>query len=916
VINHDFSSPVLLSHITPGHPAWNYRVGRLAHGGWHAYHGAGGLNAIQFAIEALPKTIGSVTFTLPPSGDAHAMAVTMAANGFEDPIQYCPGECAFVQMMTGDQLRAGDGVLSLYWSSFRGWDWEPAGMWAFVRIAAFDAGGVLISLFADTPPGDAPTGSGKTYIWGGALWPFPPAGTWTHFSYNLRDNLQSILLPGKTLDDVAEVTVEIATGNESTDFGNAWFFADVRYGLVVPGPLPDLTVPVGGSASWEVSATGGAMRLKGNAAATESGSARVLVDGVEVGTFPFAGDGVYGMTIPQTHPRLYLDASRLATARTWFAANPFAPDGSPGTAFDYIHNLTHGLLSQNDAERRVVLDWAIAHTATIGTTGLDHDRTRWEGEAIILAYDWAHDLLTPAEKAAFIAETNEWITYWRTQTGWGTPNMVDNNYNWGHIRNQLLWGIASYHDNPSAESFLQNALEVRLEQNFYDRVTHPGLIGGVGREGTQYGYYSHSYAALAFEAATLLGRDLWAETPFWKESIYWFVYCTTPQFSTWQTSATRTGYTLFPFSEDETWRNGSVIDYQITDFMAAIALRYAAVPAGQHARQWLNMVVNTDYDHRSRWSRSVDPGSPALAFAALPLDWYGPGVGHLVVRDAWTGAPTVVHLDLKDGPGNGHENADWGSWQIWRAGRFVSRESPSYGDMIAGWHGVGTVSGDHAFAHNSLLVNGLSAHNDEFSEGAAVVSRLQSAPGFAFAATDLSALCNMTGWVRWARDFVWVRGLTTLVVLDRVQSSAADAVKSQLVHSETSPVINGVVATLTNGTQQLVVTPLVPANPTVGVINEGGVGQYRIEIDTSPGTAQSYILTVHQAKAAADAALAPSVVDNGTHWTVTLNASVSIRLDKGMTSAGGSITIDGVTTSFRSDVQAISVTDAGPVWGA
>ena len=82
----------------------------------------------------------------------------------------------------------------------------------------------------------------------------------------------------------------------------------------------------------------------------------------------------------------------------------------------------------------------------------------------------------------------------------------------------------------------------------------------------------------------------------------------------------------------------------------------------------------------------------------------------------------------------------------------------------------------------------------------------------------------------------------------------------------------------------------------------------------TPGTAQSYILTVLQAKGSADPSLSPSLVDNGTSWTVTLAPSNSITFQKGMTSSGGSITVDGVTTPFRNNVQAMTVSAAGPVW--
>jgi len=73
-------------------------------------------------------------------------------------------------------------------------------------------------------------------------------------------------------------------------------------------------------------------------------------------------------------------------------------------------------------------------------------------------------------------------------------------------------------------------------------------------------------------------------------------------------------------------------------------------------------------------------------------------------------------------------------------------------------------------------------------------------------------------------------------------------------------------------------------------------------------------MNVLQARDAPGAALTPSVMDNGASYTVTLDGTTSITLQKGMTSSGGSVTIGGVTTPLRADVQSMSVTADGPAW--
>ena len=111
-----------------------------------------------------------------------------------------------------------------------------------------------------------------------------------------------------------------------------------------------------------------------------------------------------------------------------------------------------------------------------------------------------------------------------------------------------------------------------------------------------------------------------------------------------------------------------------------------------------------------------------------------------------------------------------------------------------------------------------------------------------------------------------------------------------------------------------------PAAPTYRpIVNEGGtIGQFRLEVET-PAAPQSYFLNVLQAKGATDANVTSAVVDNGTAYVLTLThptlGSVTINIPKGRSSAGGSITVGGVTTALASTVQNMSVSDSGVTWG-
>ena len=627
----------------------------------------------------------------------------------------------------------------------------------------------------------------------------------------------------------------------------------------------------------------------------------------------------HGMAIPVGHPRLWFTPDRLTRARAWIQANPFTPPTNEDSAGGYADTAMHGLLTDNaSGSCTAAIAWAMSRLGDVHDTGgVACDPCRWTGEQLILVYDWCHAYMSPTQRASFITEMNAGLSAW-SQNAWGGPSMYQSNYYWGYLRNELEWAITSYEDNTAwAEAMLDHVFDDRLAGSF-DPSTQPGghSRGGIAYEGSEYGPAVAQYPLVPFTTAALLGRDVYQETDYWREFVYALIYSTTPAPTTIP-DGTGTGYTVFPFSDDESWHERfQAQTHYLPDFMTAMASYWPSANIGRHARQWAEMVGVAPW----RFVRAVDVPTTPLAFDGLPLDFYASGPRYLYGRDHWGPDSTAFMLQLGDAAENtiGHQHGDYGTFQIWRKGRFVSRESTAYAGAsstdVAGYAGAGTVDGALPIAHNTVLVNGQNP-GPQYGGPSAVVERLESRAGYAYAVVDL--VPPSTRMQEWRREFVWIRSLASLVVLDRLQTADANATKTFLNHCEAQPTVSGAnSATCTVGGQALVMTTLWPPQRAYRVVDEGpNVNhQYRIEVDTTPGTAQSYILTVLQAKDAAGAALAPTVADHGTTFDVTLDGQTAISFDKGMTSTGGSISLGGTTTPFRADVQSMSVSLSGPVW--
>jgi hypothetical protein len=234
--------------------------------------------------------------------------------------------------------------------------------------------------------------------------------------------------------------------------------------------------------------------------------------------------------------------------------------------------------------------------------------------------------------------------------------------------------------------------------------------------------------------------------------------------------------------------------------------------------------------------------------------------------------------------------------------------------------------------------------------GTPVVNRLETETNYFYADVDLTNLylwnsdhsafnTGVVGHVE--REYIYVRSLETLVVLDRILTAnqthdgsltAAQVVTSFLTHFETNPTItdsNDYYST--NGIEVVRQTVLIPASATYRVINENSCsgcstnGQYRVEVDNS-GAAQRYSLDVLQSSASGTGAVTATVVDSNSGsttsgtFTVTLapaaGSSTVIVFNKGETSSGGTINVAaGGAVNLTSSVEAIAYTNNGPVWG-
>ena len=663
------------------------------------------------------------------------------------------------------------------------------------------------------------------------------------------------------------------------------------------------------------------------------------------------------INIPSGHPRLWFtSAESLNQARHWYETNQITPG-----ADDYLAQAFVSVMTETPGSCQQAVDYA--NNVVIDVGGTASNSARWYGETVLLIYDWCYSQFTPEERAQFTLNWNTWQQTLNTKL-WGNEGMEANNFYWGYLRNGIEWGIVSHGENPLAQGFLDVALDERFQDGMVEKWAPSFGKGGVTGEGLQYGRYLLDYGIVPLLSAQNYGFDTYAATNFYKENLFYLIYSSlpkkTPAPPASSSNCPNTYWYMFPFNDDEFFPNCYPSEtVKTSPYGNAVSSYIKAWPQSNiagYAQQW----INTIQPFVSPWIASITPTVPAISFSHLPLDYLASGSGYAYLRNKWQEDATVINLQLGVSGNLGHIHLDAGSFQIWQNGQWLSRETTSYSDPIINWGGGSdTVEGNNGVGHNVVLFEGYGQLNtippSERVDGLPKITRIHQHPDFFYASTDLSKIYRASenedpcrfDWPyaeSVVRDFLYLRDLNILVILDRLSGSSdsisyadgsactwhefnefnpvkmgSEVTKTFLLHFLNQPqVVNNQVISITNN-EKLIMTTLLPENPTYRIINEepqGGnsVGQYRLELDDS-GQSESYFLNVLQFGGNSLQASNIQFTQNQSSFTINIGANHSINLKKGMASSGGNVTINNVTTSLLQCQQNISVTDNGPVWG-
>jgi hypothetical protein len=590
------------------------------------------------------------------------------------------------------------------------------------------------------------------------------------------------------------------------------------------------------------------------------------------------------------HPRVWMDASRVAHLKAQRAANAprwvrvkAAADGQLGrTAFnivdlDKLPDLCLAYLATDDARyaQRAGMILTAYATEANDLTGDSGYGVRFNLPLVTMGLDWCYNGLSVAERrqaATWLMNRADWV--WPESNparlnAHGTTNPAINYY-WGFMMTGPAALAAAGDDTGTgAKSGTDRAaFHIALVLNRWNGQIASFFAGeGAGGAWSDGTGYDSAWRLGAFTDAFLTaGRP--TPHPFLAQSLAWRIQSTMP------------GYRVkVPFGAQPRSSDGAMFTY---DRMSALyPLASSGADAGLRANvyRWLDAVGQ---EATAEFNATATLADELLRYApdslatptAMPKGFVAPGPGFVVYRTSWTDPNTTV-LAFTSGPTADGAARDANSLMIWKGSFWISATSNLYS-----YSGIEMATANY----NNLTVGGVGQQlyggNGGSLTGVSFADTLVRFGGQAKNGYGLVNQWNNTRFVDdYRREVAFLPGEDVIVVVDRATVKNPAAAKVWHWHSKPLPVVNGNTFTLSNpagdqSCQAAVTHPTAVLGIAPYAFGTGGAVTSHAVTVTMSGNASDVVVTVFQCNGQPPR---PATVTVGAEVVVTV-AGRTIRL--------------------------------------
>ncbi|MEO5952714.1 MAG: hypothetical protein ABIQ44_09640 [Chloroflexia bacterium] len=600
------------------------------------------------------------------------------------------------------------------------------------------------------------------------------------------------------------------------------------------------------------------------------------------------------------------------------------------------------------------------------------ERSRWQGEAYGLTVDWIYPYLSAEDKATIRKVFLQWSNTIVTE-GYHHPEPVGmvnnpqlladnlaarwavNNYFTGNMRNLGLMSMSfDPTDDPDGElgKYLDNAIGARLYMTDY--MMRNDASGGLPAEGFEYGGAQNGYVLQFLYALHTAGQSdpaRWGpqvsiDNPFWDNFVSGYLHSFSPAPLELPNQPE-----LGQLFQAAYYGDGE--KYLPTfDFMESFG------PLALYARS----TGNTEQVNKIRWIETnmapggaeklmeraadsysffnsilyfmlFDPkaGQAADPHLLEPLNFYAPGMGHILSRTGWDEGSTWFNYML-GWTTIDHQQGDGNSFDFYRNGEWLTKERVGYELFTSDYHNTLALQNDipgRLEPGNYLDIMSGRGSQWIYSGNQGKLVAHSFGQGFTYGLGDATGLYNsdyegISDITHASRSIVWLQP-DYIIVYDRASSKTAGRFKRFWLQTPTKAVVSGKQTTMTTERKQkLFVTTLLPQDATVTSEAVDTYGEentaeeepmkYRLRVEAPGGPQNVRFLNVLQG---ANAGATPSeavLVDStgGTPYAGTVVNGVAVMFPVDLQDEGREGNFSSLTYTIPSVVTAHLITGLAP----
>jgi len=551
-----------------------------------------------------------------------------------------------------------------------------------------------------------------------------------------------------------------------------------------------------------------------------------------------------------SHPRLLLSSSKLSELNDKYTNNTSQWADLKSYCDYYIGNWPgsvearwYGLILGMALMYQVTGDTTYSNRAKqflddmVANCDLNNRNTfRGFGNIVAIAYDWLYPTLSSDQKTAVINKLNSACT---SHQGTWSSTFTDSDQVVGNAIAMIFHGIATYGDNPEALTHLEFGRTTLWNDMISEYISH--FRGGIWPEGWKYGANTLRLLCWIIDGLnTGTGENRWLADNFADDISKGLIHSTLPNFLEY-----------FPYSDLESAEY--TLGYRQRNL--AVVLSLMAGNENQEFMRWWITHCNISVKKDSRWIEILyyDPTGKATDYRpTISKDYFALGSNVILSRDGFDSSSTWVSF-MSGWSGVDHQQEDANTFQIFRNGEWLSKETTGYGGPAA------TIE-----AHNGVMID--NAVNDGphvfRHAGAADIKKHEFTGCYVYAVGDAKNRYNSDYYSEYHvqvadREFVYIKP-NYIIVYDRISTTDNSKFKKLLQHYMYEPTITGTTIRCDTGNQRIFTKILIPEDLTIDKIDElvywSGVPAYQISdsekkwhILATPGTirATESFLTVN-----------------------------------------------------------------------